>query len=133
MLAYYHRDFEEDACPISDHELAKLYGANEHSLPGLVDAIEPDIKPALAFYCYRRAHLHTVGLAIAANCDESELVCVGGEAGAVLFARSREAWDFVEITPVHPSRRKITLARSPLWSLPLEEEDGDLLPSRQAC
>jgi hypothetical protein len=85
------RPLDDDPCPVSDHVLAQLYGANEFSLQGLLDAIDPEIKPALAFFCYRRAHLQTVGLAIAANCDESELVCLGGDAGTALFARSREA------------------------------------------
>lgn len=120
------RPFDDDACPVSDHVLAQLHRANECSLPGLLEVIDPKIKPALALFCYRRAHLQTVGLAIAANCDESELVCIAGEAGTSLFARSREAWDFVDVRPAYPSRRKITLASGPIWSWPFEEEADEV-------
>jgi hypothetical protein len=84
------RNFDDDGCPVPDGMLAKLLTANELSLPGLLDCIEPEIRPALAFFCYRRAHLQRVGLALAASCDESELVFLGGKAGVALFARSRE-------------------------------------------
>ena len=127
------RPLDDDACPVSAHVLALLYSANECSLRGLLEAIDPKIKPELAFFCYRRAHLQTVGLAIAANCDESELVYAGGEAGTALFARSREAWDFVQVRPASPSRRKITLASGPIWSRPFEDEadDGPLPPEAE--
>ena len=92
-------DYDDEPCPISDHALAELYSAHARSLPGLLDAIEPEIKPALAFFCYRRAHLHTVGLAIAASCDETQLVSFGGSAGTALFTRSREEHDFLQIKP----------------------------------
>lgn len=90
------RDFDDDASPISDDALAKLFGAKEGSLPQLLDTIEPEVKLALAFFCYRRVHLQAVGLAIAASCDEMELVSFGGRAGTVLFARSREQRNHVK-------------------------------------
>jgi hypothetical protein len=93
------RDYDDDSCPVPDHVLAELYTANESSLHGLLDAIEPEVKPALAFFCYRRTHLRTVGLAIAASCDESELIGLGGKAGTALFARSREELEFVQARP----------------------------------
>lgn len=114
-------DFD-DACPISDRALATLYSANEGSLPKLLDAIGSEIKPALAFYCYRRAHLETVGLAIAASCDETQLVSFGGAAGTALFAKSREERGIVQIKPTSPFRKRITLASGPMWSRPFEDE-----------
>jgi hypothetical protein len=120
------RDFDEDACPISDDVLAKLFRANEDtSIAALLDAIEPEIKPRLAFFCYRRAHLQTVGLAIAARCDESELVSFGGRAGTVLFERSRQVRDFVPTRPAYPSTRKITPPTGFLCRHPFEQEADD--------
>lgn len=116
------RTFDDDACPVCEQFLAELSSANEGALRGLLEDIEPEIKPELAFFCYRRAHLQTVGLAIAACCNESELVFFGGRAGAVLFARSREEWGAVQTVPVYSMRRKITLARGPLRSLPYDDE-----------
>jgi hypothetical protein len=121
MLAF-SRDYDDEPCPISDRALAKLYSANKSSLPELVDALEPEIKPVLALFCYRRAHLQSVGLAIAASCEETQLVSFGGNAGTALFARSREKPDVVEIRPTSPFRRKITLASGPLWNRPFEDE-----------
>lgn len=117
------RDFEDDACPISDRVVAKLYGADAASLPGLLDEIEPQIKPALAFFCYRRAHLYGVGLAIAASCEENELVSFAGtEAGTALFERAREKGSVVQARHAYSVRRKITLATGPMWSSRFEEE-----------
>ncbi len=116
------RDVDDEPCPVSDHALAELYNAKEDTLVTLLDAIEPEIKPALAFFCYRRAHLQTVGLAIAARCEESELVSFGGRAGTVLFARSREQWDVIQTPPLHPFRRKITPPPGFVGSLHFEQE-----------
>ena len=49
------RPLDDDVCPVSAHVLAQLYSANECSLPGLLEAIDPEIKPELAFFCYRLA------------------------------------------------------------------------------
>jgi hypothetical protein len=44
----------------------------------------------LALFCYHRSPLHSMGLAIAASCDEDDLVRLGGRVGATLFPRSQE-------------------------------------------
>jgi hypothetical protein len=44
----------------------------------------------LAAFCYGRAHLRDIGLAIAATCDLETLVEAGGRAGIFLFEQSRE-------------------------------------------
>ena len=65
-------------------------------------------------YCYRRAHLASIGLAIAATCEEDDLTAFGGNAGAVLFERSREAPPSSSADSRANGRRKITLATEPL-------------------
>ena len=45
----------------------------------------------LGVFCYRRAHLASIGLAIAATCAEDDLTSLGGNAGTMLFERSRKA------------------------------------------
>jgi hypothetical protein len=62
----------------------------------------------LALFCYGRSHLYEIGLAIAASCDECDLVQSGGRVGAHLFARSREAPE--PVASHYAARRKITLA-----------------------
>ena len=44
----------------------------------------------LALFCYRRSHLHSLALAIAASCSERELIQLGGRVGSTLYALSRE-------------------------------------------
>ena len=44
----------------------------------------------LALFCNRRAHLHEMGLSIAATCSEADLMHEGGPVGAMLFRQSRD-------------------------------------------
>jgi hypothetical protein len=61
-------------------------------------------------FCYRKSHLHRIGLAIAATCDENVLVQTWGTAlGQTLFAQSREAPPVPQRAPGQ-HRSKITLA-----------------------
>ena len=104
----------DEACPVPDELLGELYRATRVGLPVLSAAVPPEIRPTLALFCYRRSHLHEVGLAIAATCDERDLVTLGGVAGAALFARSRETHKPSIEGLYTPSRRKITLATGSL-------------------
>jgi len=75
----------------------------------------------LALFCYRRSHLHSLGLAIAASCEEDDLVRLGGRVGMTLAARSHEE-QAPSIAP-HAAKRKITLASGTLRTMaPLEDE-----------
>ena len=85
------RMFEEEPCPVSDQVLGELYRSSSHGLSELIATVAPASRAMLALYCYRRAHLNSIGLAIAASCDEYDLTQWGGNAGAMLFAKSREA------------------------------------------
>ena len=78
-------------------------------MPGFVYTLTPDIRASLALFCYRRSHLHSIGLAIAASCDKDGLVWAGGSVGAFVFACSREASPR-EVQSARADRRKITLA-----------------------
>ena len=87
----------------------ELHRANDLVIPGFVYGLAPDVRASLALFCYRRAHLHSMGLAIAASCDEDNLVWAGGSVGAFIFACSREAAPQAVLSP-RADRRKITLA-----------------------
>ena len=64
----------------------------------------------LALFCYRRSHLEIAGLAIAATCEEPDLLLAGGALGAALFARSRNYHP--PPAPSHPSL-KIAISIAP--------------------
>ena len=101
---------EDDVCPVGDQLLGELYHMSKQGLPVLVASLPPDIRAMLALFCYRRTHLHEIGLAIAVNCAEDDLIRSGGTLGAALFARSREALPSVAVIPHYSARRTITLA-----------------------
>jgi hypothetical protein len=102
-------ELADDICPIREDMLGELCRANDLCVPNFVHSLAPDVRATLALFCYRRAHLHSMGLAIAASCDEDNLVWAGGNVGAFIFARSREAASQKMLSP-RAERRKITLA-----------------------
>jgi hypothetical protein len=123
MSAY---SLAEDVCPVGDELLGDLYRSHERGLADLVASVAPDVRATLALFCYRRGHLHSMGLAIAASCSEEELVNAGGRVGAVLFALSREAPQAAPVAPHQVGKRKITLASGPLRVLPpLDDIEDD--------
>ena len=117
------RDSDSDPCPVTDDLLGELYRANKNGLPELIATVSPDVRAALAMYCYRRGHLKGIGLAIASTCDIYDLETVGGTAGAALFARSREAAPAAPVASQYVARQKITLASGSLRkSLPIDDD-----------
>ncbi len=118
--------FENDVCPVGDDLLGAMYRANENGLPLLVENVSAEARAMLALFCYRRSHLHALGVAIAGTCTELELVNAGGRVGMTLYALSREASPAAVPAASH-NRRKITLSTRPLSTIvPLDDEiDAD--------
>jgi hypothetical protein len=117
------RDSDSDPCPVPDNLLGELYRANKNGLPELIATVSPDVRAALAMYCYRRGHLKGIGLAIASTCNLYDLETVGGTAGATLYARSREAAPAAPVASQYVARQKITLASGSLRkSLPIDDD-----------
>ncbi len=115
---------DDDACPVQEELLGELYRANKLGLPVLVATVPPHLRAMLALFCYRRSHLHSLGLAIAASCEEDDLVRYGGRVGMTIAARSREEAPAPLAQP--NAKRKITLATGLLRTLaPLEDELDD--------
>jgi hypothetical protein len=117
------RDSDSDPCPVTDDLLGELYRANKNGLAELIATVSPDVRAALALYCYRRGHLKGIGLTVASTCDLYDLETAGGAAGAALFARSREATPAAPAASQYVARQKITLASGSLRkSLPIDQE-----------
>ncbi len=114
MLPEHRALLEDEPCPVSDETLGKLYRASTHGLNELITTVPPTARVLLAVYCYRRAHLASIGLAIAATCDKDDLAHWGGNAGVVLFERSREAPQTSSSNAHAAGRKKITLSTGPL-------------------
>ena len=80
---------QEEICPISEQLLFSLYDAAKRGLPVPVGEVPPEKRSSVALFCYRRSHLEEAALAVAATCDEEDLVDIGGPLGRTLFLRSR--------------------------------------------
>ena len=114
--------FENDFCPIRDELLGEMYRASENGLPQLVASVSPDVRAMLALFCYRRSHLYSLALTIAASCGEQELVHFGGRVGATLYALSREPARAAPSSSFG-NRKPITLSTKPLTTFtPFEDE-----------
>ena len=125
--------FENDFCPVREELLGELYRANQNGLPQLVESVSSEVRAMLALFCYRRSHLYSLALSIAASCNERELIQLGGRVGSTLYALSREA----PTTRSAPSssygnRKPITLSTKPLSTFsPIEDEfDEDFAQAR---
>jgi hypothetical protein len=113
---------QEEHCPVSEVVLGQLYRASAHGLHELVAAVPGETRAMLALYCYRRAHLQSIGLAIATGCGERELERFGGNAGKVLFENSRKIPNDIPTTH-YRERRKITLSSGILKEVVQDEDD----------
>jgi hypothetical protein len=80
---------QEEICPISEQLLFSLYDAAKRGLPVPVAEVPPERRSSVALFCYRRSHLEGAALAVAATCDEEDLVHTGGPLGRTLFLKSR--------------------------------------------
>jgi hypothetical protein len=80
---------QEEVCPISEQLLFGLYHAAKRGLPVPVAEVPPERRSSVALFCYRRSHLVEAALAVAATCDEEDLVGIGGPLGRTLFLKSR--------------------------------------------
>jgi hypothetical protein len=116
--------YDSDTCPVRDELLGEMYRASEHGLPMLVESVSPQVRAMLALFCYRRSHLHSLALSIAASCSERDLVHIGGRVGSTLYALSREApASRAAPSPSYNGRKAITLSTKPLSTFaPFDDE-----------
>jgi hypothetical protein len=126
--------FENDFCPVRDELLGEMYRANENGLPRLVESVSSEVRAMLALFCYRRSHLHSLAVSIAASCSERELIQLGGRVGSTLYALSRGSAARSAPSTSYGSRKPITLSTKPLstFSTVDEELDEDLAEAVRA-
>jgi hypothetical protein len=97
-----------------DELLARLIQtADEAKLAEVVAPLTPAQRASLAVFCYSRAHLNSIGLAIAATCELNTLLqaAPSNACGQAIFAQSRQR-PKAEDRRATGARARITLARS---------------------
>ena len=126
--------YDGERCPVRDELLGEMYRASEHGLARLVESVSSDVRAQLALFCYRRSHLHSLALSIAASCSERELILIGGRVGASLYAQSRGPVEHER--PAAGARKPITLSTKPLSTfvaLDDEVEEDEAVAEVQAA
>ena len=118
---------EDEPCPVTDQMLGEIYRASEHGLNELIATIPTTARALLAVFCYRRAHLASIGLAIAATCEEDDLTSLGGQRWCHAFERSRKAPQPRLADAGTSNRRKITLSIGPI-STPISDANKEDSP-----
>jgi hypothetical protein len=120
--------FENDFCPVRDELLGEMYRANANGLTQLMGSLSSEVRAMLALFCYRRSHLHSLAVSIAASCSERELIQLGGRVGSALYALSREPAARAAPSSSYGHRKPITLSTKPLSTFsPIEDELDDEL------
>ena len=115
----------DDDQSVPDELIGRLYRATERSVCELLPELTAQDRAYLAMFCYRKSHLHRIGLAIAATCDESVLVQTWGTAlGQTLYSQSREAPRKPPRVPGQ-HRSKVTLASLSGSGVLADELDDD--------
>jgi hypothetical protein len=118
-----HLLFEEEPCPVTDQLLGGLYAASPDGLPTLVETIPPMVRAMLAVYCCRRAHLASIGMAIASSCARDDLEQVAGKFGANLFDEARKTPE-IAVAQVR-GRRAVSLSRGMLRQVAADDDLDD--------
>src|SRR3954462_65483 len=81
----------DDDQAVSDELVGRLLQAGTGAVFELLDRFSPMERANLAMFCYRKTHLHRLGLAIAATCDEDILIAAWGTTiGQTVYQQSRE-------------------------------------------
>src|ERR1700726_3303871 len=115
--------FENDFCPVRDELLGEMYRANPHGLSMLVESVSSEVRAMLALFCYRRSHLHSLALSIAASCSERELIQLGGRVGSTPYPLPRDPAARSTPSPSYGHRKPITLSTKPLSTFAPIEDD----------
>ena len=103
----------EDTGPISESLFKQIKGAPTPNAVEIAATLPEAQRAQLAVFCYRKRHLHELGLKIASTCDLNSLLQAAGTGGEVIFKQSRdpEATLAKEAMPhSHASPKPVTLA-----------------------
>ena len=104
--------------------IGQLHRTKGHGIDAIVAGFPAEQRARLALFCFSRAHMREIGVAIAATCELDVLSEIGAAAGAALYSISRER-PVIDKAPSH-GRPKITLAKAKPCATPFEDVEPDL-------
>ncbi|MGI9412975.1 MAG: hypothetical protein ACR2PM_04865 [Hyphomicrobiales bacterium] len=86
----------EEPCPVSEDVFGKFRGTETPDAVEIAKSLPEAQRAQLAVFCYRKRHLHALGLHIAATCDLGALTKAAGPGGEVIFKQSRDPEETLE-------------------------------------
>ena len=95
-----HLQLNEEFCPVSDEVFGRLRQALPSDAVDIARSLPSSQRAELAVFCYRRRHLHELGLMIASICERSELVGAAGASGMAIFDQSRDPRKMLDLEVV---------------------------------
>ena len=115
MANEFGRAEADAACPVSLDLLGQFYRAGEHARSELALSLSEPQRARLALFCYNRAHLRDLAVAIASTCDPEALVGLAGTVGEALSVQCRAARAKKSAPSaarrLEPAKAKVSLAR----------------------
>lgn len=80
----------EENCPVPDDLFGQLRQASPKNAVEIAKSLSEPQRAQLAAFCYRRCHMHALGLMIASTCGCDALVAAAGASGNVIYDQSRD-------------------------------------------
>lgn len=81
---------ETDDCPVTEGTFQQLLQSNVTGAAEVTKTLPEEQRSRLAVFCYKKAHLRPLGMAIAATCSRRSLVEESGTAGELIYSQSRD-------------------------------------------
>ncbi len=82
--------YEDELCPVPEEIFSEVAGGTPPNAVEVANALPEAQRAHLAVFCYRKRHLHELGLMIASTCSCNALMEVAGVGGRIIFEQSRE-------------------------------------------
>ena len=128
MAVPVHAYLNEDTGPVSESLFREISGSDTPNAVEIASALPEAQRAQLAVFCYRKRHLHELGLKIASTCSCNALVQAAGTGGQVIFDQSRDPDATLakeNLPPSHASPKPITLANCIEFQDDDEEDEDD--------
>ena len=119
MITSTNVQLNEERCPVPDDLFGQLRRASPQKTVEIAKSLREPQRAQLAAFCYKRCHLHALGLMIASTCGSNALVAAAGASGRMIYAQSRDP----EKTLSLGVRKRAYYEPKPVSLAPVTKED----------